>query len=567
MRLSQIKIENFRGIKSIVVELERDITVLIGENNTGKTTILEALRLCLDVVKSDKAFNFTEYDFYRDGSHGKLEECDPIRIRLNFLEAEDDPWPEYITQALNEVIVGDHFSEIKFQVTAKFDVEAERPLQSWSFLDNSDNELRGRAETIRVLRRLRPFFFQTALRDAKKQFHSQSTYWASFLNDRHIDKALQRDLEDELQNLNQKIVDVHASFRDVTEELKKLSELVTVGQANAVTIDPIPADVYKVLKYTDVNLLTTSNAKIPIHSHGEGTQSLSVLLLFNAYLHTRLQSNVDQYAEPIIAIEEPEAHLHPNAVRTVWKLLEGMPGQKIVATHSGDILTEVPIYKLRRMSRKHDVIQCKYVTDKSLTEEELRKFNHHVRRNRGELLFARCWLLVEGETDVSVFAECAQMLQLDLHKAGVRIVEYRQVDHKMFITLADALDIKWFLVSDGDEPGRKNAKSAKKFLGSRDEERHIRILNAENMEVLLCEAGYGAPYQDIIGVQQKSKLTLKPGEHGYWNKLCDVIKKSKSKPAAALNALLLMREKQQRGEPAVPTEIQEILTIVSGESP
>lgn len=57
MRLSQIKIENFRGIKNMVIAFDRDITVLIGENNTGKTTILDALRLCLDVVKSDRTCN------------------------------------------------------------------------------------------------------------------------------------------------------------------------------------------------------------------------------------------------------------------------------------------------------------------------------------------------------------------------------------------------------------------------------------------------------------------------------------------------------------------------------
>ncbi|MCY4312659.1 MAG: DUF2813 domain-containing protein, partial [Gammaproteobacteria bacterium] len=398
-------------------------------------------------------------------------------------------------------------------------------------------------------------------------FHSQSTYWASFLNGRDIDETMRRELEDELQNVNRKIVDAHTGFRDATKELKNISRLVAVGQADAVTVDPIPADVYKALKFTNVNLLTTSNAKIPIRSHGEGTQSLSVLLLFSAYLNTRLQSNIDQHADPIIAIEEPEAHLHPNAVRAVWKLLESMPGQKIVATHSGDILAEVPIYKLRRMSSKHDVTQCKQVIDGLLTDEELRKLNHHVRRNRGELLFARCWLLVEGETDVSVFTECAQMLQLDLHKTGVRIVEYRQADHKVFIKLADAFGIGWFLVSDGDEEGRKNAKSAKEYLAGRGEDRHIRILKAKSMEVLLCEAGYGAPYQDMIGQQQRSSITLKPGEHGYWNQVYDVIKNSKSKPVAAIDALLLMREKQEKGESAVPTEIKEILKIVSGESP
>lgn len=566
MRLSQIKIENFRGIRNMVVELDRDITVLIGENNTGKTTILEALRLCLDVVKSDKACNFTEFDFYRDGGHINLEKCDPISIRLNFLESEDHPWPEYITQALNDVIVGEHFSEIKFQVTAKFDDEAGRPLQGWCFLDAADNELVGRSGTIRELRRLRPFFFQTALRDAKDQFHSQSEYWASFLNDRDIDETLQRNLEDELQKVNQKIVDAHTSFRDVTEELKNISRLVAVGKADAVTVDPFPADVYRVIKYTDVNLLTTSNAKIPIRRHGEGTQSLSVLLLFSAYLNIRLRSNVDQHADPIIAIEEPEAHLHPNAVRAVWKILKDMPGQKIVATHSGDILTEVQISQLRRMSCKDDITQCKSITDGLLSGEELRKFNHHVRRNRGELLFARYWLLVEGETDATVFMECAQILQVDLHKAGVRIVEYSQSDQNMFIRLADALGIRWFLVSDGDPEGKRYANSAKKHLNGRDEDQHIRILKAKNMDVLLCESGYGAPYENIISQQQRNSITLKPGEDGYWDQVYDVIKQSKSKPAAAVDALLLMREKQESGKSAAPTQIREILEIVAGES-
>jgi len=566
MRLSQIKIENFRGIKNIVVKLDRDITVLVGENNTGKTSILEALRLCLDVVKSDKTCNFSEYDFYRDESCTSLEKCDPVSITISFLETVDHPWSEHIAQALNEVIVGDRFSVIKLRVTAKFDAEAGRPLQSWSFLDDADNELVGRSVTIRELRRLRPFFFQTALRDAKDQFHSQSTYWASFLNDRNIDEALQRDLENELQNVNQKIVDAHTSFRDVSEELKRISELVAVSQANAVTVDPVPADVYRVLKYTDVNLLTTSNARIPIHGHGEGTQSLSVLLLFSAYLKTRLQLNVDQNSEPIIAIEEPEAHLHPNAVRAVWKLLEGMPGQKIVATHSGDILSEVHLSKLRKMSCKDSVTQCKSIEDGLLTKDELRKFNHHVRRNRGELLFARCWLLVEGETDSTVFTEWAQMLEIDLHQAGVRIVEYSQIGHNVFIKLADALDIRWFLVSDGDPEGVRYANSAKRSLNGRNEDCHIRILKAENMEVLLCNSGYGTPYQDIVSQQQRSSITLKPNEDGYWSQVCKTIGKSKSKPAAALNALMLMREKQESGEPTVPTEIEEILMMVSGES-
>jgi len=282
MRLSKIIIEKFRGIANTEVDFERDVTVLVGENNTGKTTILDALRLCLDAIKSDKAINFTEYDFYRDETCGELSSCQPISLTLSFLESEDHPWPEHVIQTLNDVIVGSDYSAIKLRIAAKYDIDTGEMVQSWNFLDDDDNEMIGRSGLIKELRRLRPFFFQTALRAAKDQFHGQSTYWASFLRNKDIDDATRRALEEELYQVNQKIVDAHASFNEVTEEVKRISELVAVGQTDAVTVDPAPADVYKALRYTDVNLLTASNAKIPIRSHGEGTRSLSVLLLFSA---------------------------------------------------------------------------------------------------------------------------------------------------------------------------------------------------------------------------------------------------------------------------------------------
>lgn len=599
MRLSKITIENFRGIAYTEVNLERDVTVLVGENNTGKTTILDALHLCLDAIKSNKTCNFNEYDFYRDETCKELPFCKPISLTLSFLESEEHLWPEHIIQTLNDVIVGSDYSAIKLRITAKFDSDAGDMIQIWNFLDHNDNEMIGRAALIKELRRLRPFFFQTALRAAKDQFHGQSTYWASFLRNKDIDDATRRALEEELYQVNQKIVDAHASFNEVTEEVKRISELVAVGQTDPVTVDPAPADVYKALRYTDVNLLTASNAKIPIRSHGEGTQSLSVLLLFSAYLKTRLQADVDKHSEPIIAIEEPEAHLHPNAVRAVWHLLRDLPGQKIVATHSGDILSEVPVPKLRRMNRNGSVTECKAIPDRLLTGEELRKFNHHLRRNRGELLFARCWMLVEGETEVSVFAECAELLDVDLHGKGIRIVECSQVGGPgIFIKVADALGIHWHLVADGDDGGRRYAKTARELLDSRSEDDHISVLSASNMDVLLCCAGYGDPYLHGVVEQRQSALTAvtwgevlkemkhtfpdKPGqalrvakkledrsqpeisaEEGtleYWEEVYQNLARRFSKPAAAMEAILCMREK---GKDGVPNEVATILRKIA----
>jgi len=566
VRLSKVKIENFRGINCVEIDLDRDITVLIGENNTGKSSVLEALRLCLDAIKSDKTCNFSEYDFYRDDTCQDLSSCKSITLTLSFLESAEHPWPDHITQALNDVIVGEEHSVIKLRVTGRFDAETGEPVQSWCFLDAADNEMVGKNLVIRDLRRLRPFFFQTALRSAKDQFHGQSTYWSSFLRNKDIDDDTRNKLENELLAINQKIVDAHASFKDVTEEMKQISKLVAVGTEESITVDPAPADVYKALRYTDVNLLTLSNAKIPIRSHGEGTQSLSVLLLFSAYLKTRLHADVDKFAEPIIAIEEPEAHLHPNAVRAVWRLLEGLPGQKIVATHSGDILSEVPVEKLRRMNRLGSATECKAIPAALLTGEELRKFNHHVRRNRGELLFAKCWLLVEGETDVSVFAECAQLLDIDFHRNGIRIVECSQAGGPgIFIKVADAMGITWHLVADNDDGGQKYVAAAKDLLNGRSEQDHITTLSYPNIDILLCCSGYGAPYREGVGPQKVDELTAATDTPDYWEQVYNIIHKTRgfSKPAAALESILLMKDKGKDGVPGeLATIIGRITTLV-----
>ena len=564
IRLNRVKIENFRGIECAEIELERDVTVLLGENNVGKTSILEALQLCLDTVRSNKTCNFTEYDFNRDETHQTLSSCKPIVLTVSFLESREYPWPEHITQSLNEVIVGSDYSSIKLRITARYDTGTAELVQSWSFLDDADNELVGKGGYIKTLRQMRPFFFQTALRAAKDEFHGQSTYWASFLRNKDIDDATRTALEDELLQINQKIVDAHASFKDVTEEVRHISKLVAVGKTNAVSVDPAPSDVYRVLRYnTDVNLLTATNARIPVRSHGEGTQSLSVLLLFSAYLKTRLQEDVDRFAEPIIAIEEPEAHLHPNAVRAVWRLLKDLPGQKIVATHSGDILSEVPMAKLRRLNRNGSVTECNAIPEKLLIPEEMRKFNHHVRRNRGELLFARCWLVVEGETDVSVFAECAELLEIDLPKHGIRIVECSQAGGPgIFIKIADALGIRWHLVADNDDGGKKYTDDARDLFKGRLEPEHISIMKYPNIDILLCCSGYGQPYLAGVGTQKRGELTAKADTPEYWQQVYKIINKARgfSKPAVALDSIMLMKKE---GSSGVPGEVKDILDRVT----
>lgn len=104
MKLKDITINNFRGIRSLYLPLD-DLTVLIGENNAGKSTVLEALKIVLTRgFGSRKDSRFSEYDFHlKDAATSPLT-ADPIVVLLHFAEGNADEWPEAISQQLNEVV-------------------------------------------------------------------------------------------------------------------------------------------------------------------------------------------------------------------------------------------------------------------------------------------------------------------------------------------------------------------------------------------------------------------------------------------------------------------------------
>src|SRR5207253_3202132 len=93
MKLRKLLIENFRGFRRLELDLA-DTTVLIGENNSGKTAVLDALRLCLSELTSRRRVVFGPYDFHlRDGS-AEPATAEPIRIELTFSEDKPGDWDD-----------------------------------------------------------------------------------------------------------------------------------------------------------------------------------------------------------------------------------------------------------------------------------------------------------------------------------------------------------------------------------------------------------------------------------------------------------------------------------------
>ncbi len=562
MFLKRIDIRNFRGIAELSLELD-DLCVLIGENNAGKSSVLDALRLCMTRFLARRDSVFEEYDYHLDDASAEPSREKPIEITLRFAEREGEEWPDEVSQLLGpaEQVDNEETRSVTLRVRSTFNPAGRGHNVEYDFLDLSGNAI-PQAKNPRLiinLQQLAPTFYLGSFRDAEREFRTRSSFWGPFVRSLDIDEEAQAELEKALLDLNNKILDRHSAFDAVKERLSNTAELLMLGQVDPVSIEAVPSRLSDILSRAQVNLESKTGARIPVAHHGSGTQSLAVICLFNAYLESQLKEQYGEHAEALLSLEEPEAHLHPSAVKTAGEMLRDLSGQKLLSTHSGDLLAGIPLKKIRRLSRKDGKVVVHSIAEDALTRSEISKLDYHVRTKRGSLLFSRCWLLVEGETDVLLISECARVMGRDLYAGGVSCIEFAHVGVEKFIKLADQLGIEWFVLADNDSAGRKFKRTALRQIKSREEREHVQLLDHGNMEVFLCKEGFGDVYEKGVSGRKRKTVTAKKNSSAYWKQVSKA--QSAGKPERVLDVVERIRE---HGRETVPDLIKRVIEQAIG---
>ena len=529
---------------------------MIGENNTGKSTILDALKICLTHSLTRKGSDFQEYDYHLANISSVPTNAEPIEITLRFAEQKEDEWPEEIEQILSSAIQvnDDGTRSIILRVKSSFDSTINDYTTTWNFL-NPKGEPVPKQPSLIELQRLVPTFYLPSLRDAAKEFQARSRFWGPFVRSLDLDDKTREEFEKELLELNNKVLEQHTAFHTVKNRLAKATSLLPLGTTNPVSIEAIPSKVFDILSRTQVKLASKTGAHIPIRHHGSGTQSLAVICLFDAFLRSNLKENYGDYVEPLLTLEEPEAHLHPSAIKAVGDMLQSISGQKIVSTHSGDLLASIPLDKIRRLRRKGDKIEIRNIEANLLTEAERNKLDYCIRANRGSLLFSRCWLLVEGEIDALLLSECGRAMDSDLYANSISCIEFAQVGVEKLIKVADQLGIEWFVLADKDTQGEAYKHTAQRQLGEREIENHIRMLDHGSLEMFLCMEGFGDVYEKSISVQRRTSITANKGTLEYWKQVAD----AQTSETKRKNILNVVEKIATTGKTVVPALLQEVI--------
>jgi putative ATP-dependent endonuclease of OLD family len=503
-----------------------------------------------------RAAPFSEYDFHLADGKALSADAPPLSITLSYEEAKVDEWPDEIVRAFPNVMqtLDDGRQRLTFRVTAQYEKTTRDFAVEWCFLDKAGNVLptAKQPKLVSDLQQLVPVFLLNAVRDSSQHFHAKSSFWGPFTRNPEIADDKRKEIEEQIEQINQSILDNHKPFEVVKDRLAQTGKLLPLAAKDLVSVEAVPARVLDMLSRTQVKLAARTGARLPISQHGAGTQSLSVVFLFEAFLQSRLAEAYDKDSEPILALEEPESHLHPSAIRALWKILEKLAGQKIIATHSGDLLAEVPLTAIRRLARKNGKVEVFSVKAGTLDDYDIAKITYHVRAKRGALLFARCWLLVEGWTDFVLVPELARILGCDLQLCGVSCVEFSQCGLKPLIKLAQDLGIEWHVLADGDTSGKQYAKTANGLRGTDATADRITSIAEADIEHCLWHAGYNAVYEGSVDDNHKKLIRAAPADAQYPTETIDAAIGSLSKPQLAY---AIVTEVAKRGKSGVPTSL------------
>jgi len=569
MKLKEITIENFRGIRSLHLPLD-GLTVLIGENNTGKSTVLEAIRLVLTRgfgVRRDG--RFTEYDFHLKDATTTPQTAEPISIILHFAEEQEGEWPDAVVQQMSEVVQLDMtagLNHIWLQAKGVFRAESASFETKWAFLNSDGAELvLKNATPLNLISRFVPLFFLSALRDASQEFGQRGQFWSGFLKSIQLPDDQREKTEEMLREVNTSVIGANAGLTEVTNRLADAGRLVPLDSAEPVVLEAIPTRVFDMVGKIQVHLKSCYGAKLPLHRHGEGTQSLAVLMLFQAFTAANLAESYAPEATSLLALEEPEAHLHPSAIRSLGSFLESMTGQILVTSHSGDLVSRVPVMALRRLYKHNGETRVGRIENSTFTDRELQAIDYSIRLAKGHYLFSRCWLLVEGESDYHLMPLLFEAMGYSQDQVSFSVLEFSQAFEKgeSFIKLAKSLGMQWFMMADGDKEGRGYIKRAKKNLddGEAIVDRAATLVNAD-IEHEFWHNGYADFILDMVLPQTRNQVdTQAAGDDTKKTKgLIDAaIKQAGGKPAFTQ---ALIQEVRDRGAATIPQTIRDIISRV-----
>lgn len=540
--IKTVRIAGFRGLENIEVELEQT-TVLTGMNNTGKTSFLKAVQLAL----GSQQF-ISQDDFFIQGNTVANKIIIDLFISPVNEEEFSEDWEVLLTTDRIRSDGNKSFVPLRTVVTfdqSKNNYKSQQTiLQNWSsfkdnekywFEHNNGKETRFHFDEL-------PFFYMDARRDILEDTKLRSSYLGKMLSKIEYSENDIREIEQQIKQLNDKAVNSSEILRNIKDTLKDLDS--AMDSQGGVEITPFTKKVRDLNKGLTI-YYSESNDSFSMEYHGMGTRSWSSLLTLKSFI-ALLSKNAEKEKTvffPLLAIEEPEAHLHPNAQKRLYGQINEIVGQKIISTHSPYIAATAELKQIRSLYKNKQVC-CGKLDIENLDAEAIRKIKRQVINSRGEIFFSRLIVFFEGETEEQAlpifaykhFAKTPVEMGIDFVGVG------GYGNYLPFIRFAESLNIPWLIFSDAESIPKQHVQDQFKKSGStKNENESIIFLDDGNdFEKQLIADGFSDEVRQVIiqqgdyhNEQHRQAKEAEISDYGN-NKLYETITANKTQFAPAI---------------------------------
>ena len=502
--IKQVRIENFRSLASIDVQLGMT-NVLIGQNNSGKSNFLKAIDIALNGNRT-----ISEQDiFIKEGERltsDKVAVIDVLIVPIDNTK-QDKHFSDFWTGVFTDKwITTDETSGdfVGVRTIISFDIKrndyslTRKPIKEWNA--SMVETVCGKKQQfgIDIVEYLNSFFMD-AHRDVSDDIKNKKSYFGRATSLTDLSDELVEKLEKQLNDVNGEIIKNIPALQQTSDKISAIGK--TLGNySSAVQIEPLTRKINDLHKGMDVTYKDGVSASFSISQHGLGTRSWISFLTLGAYVDWFSEKIKTDDAEAesfvMLTMEEPEAHLHPQAQRQLYSQIVAFNGQKIVSTHSPNVLAQAEMSDIIHFYKNDGETNAVRFKLGDYTTEEINRIKREVINTRGELLFSSALVLCEGITEEQALPiYFKEYFGMEPIFCGVNVIGIGGQNYKSFLKLIKDFSIKWFIFSDGETNTLKTVKKAVKIMTDSDinDLHNVVILeNEEDYEWHLLASGYGA---------------------------------------------------------------------------
>lgn len=484
MYISKILIENFRNFKCQEVAFKDGVNVIIGHNNAGKTNLIKALSLVIDHNTNKR---LTVDDFNKHITLNELKEKPPrisitITINKGKVSHDDDlitisNWLTVLDDEYEATLTYEFFlpeKEIANYLEAMSEVEStdENFMDTaWSIIKhdflrfyvfkiwggNTANKNVADYESLQKF----DFQFLNAIRDVERDMLTGRNTLLRDVFNFFIDYEIKSDVGKTIDSKNKEIKDKRKLFSKQADELiKVLQERMKLGKDQILSYATLTGASFNNAAPTfegtmsDVEMFSVlkliveyeTGIKIPATHNGLGYNNLIYMSLLLAKMQVNadgdyMGSNAKVFST--LAIEEPEAHLHPAMQYKFLKFLKSNNNQKkvrqiFVTSHSTHITSAVSLDEIICLHNEEGITTIGY-PGKTFPDEKSKKYvQRFLDATKSDMLFAQKIMLVEGIAEQILMSVFAQYIDESLEDSHIAVVNVGGRYFNHFLHLFDS---------------------------------------------------------------------------------------------------------------------------------